>query len=561
MIMKKLSTIIALLLILSGKALAQYEFEYVFDSIQNESPCVLFNDIIELDNGDFFISGIDMAKAGAVYFCRFSPDGELINEKRFGELILHDYHGFGADDCRVLTNDHGGFYMFYTYNPILNPTLLGHDPNTFDSKLVMSELNADFDILYSKEMTFSIDTVDWQSLLSQPTAYYPRILVGTVIENEGSGFVLCCEKLTTHQPYNMHLPNHGKDSTIFLKTDYEFNVLKNVSYGHERCNRFRHKNHLIYDAEYDKYLYYTSIEHIGFYVSHFDSDFNFVEEKTLAGTTGTGAHCMVLRDNVCDMDGLTLKRTTSHTTIIGAGTTQHHLINNNIIQYYAASCLEVDDNAHLVDSMVFAHSDINEPRKRTSVPMGCSVDWTEENRIFFGATPSAVICTVYFFNEFQYFILRVLDRNLNTQHEVYYDMGKDSTALWINTLKATRDGGCIIAGHFRNYVENPNDNYPRAFHSVVKKFPPESFNGIEEAHDNGLKVAFAYPNPGNNQLNIRTTLPNAHVEVYGINGKLICNQEITDIITSINAENWPAGIYIWKVVSDGKDAEKGKWVK
>lgn len=559
--MNKLTTTIALLLVLSCNVFAQHEFEYVFDSIQNESPCILFNDIIELDNGDFFISGRDLAFAQAIYFCRFSPNGELIKEKRFGDLLLPDYQNFCSDNFRVLTNDNGGFYLFYTYNPQLNPSLLGHEPNIFDAKLVMSELNADFDILHSKEMTFSIDTVDWKNLLSQTDAYYPRIIIGTVLEDEGNGFVLCCEKLPTHYPYNTHLPDHGEDSTIFIKTDYDFNVLKSESYGHERCNRFIHRNHLIYDAEYDKYLYYTSISHIGFYVSHFDSDFNFTGEKTLAGTTGQGAHCMVLRDEVYDMAGLTLKRTASHTTIIGAGTSQHHLINNNIESYYAASCLEVDDNAHLVDSMVFAHSDIEDPRQRTSVPMDRSVDWIEEDRIFFGATPSAVASTAYFLKKFQYFILRLLDRNLNTINEVYYDMGKDSTALWINTLKATSDGGCIIAGQFWNYVEEPNNNFTRAFHSVVKKFPPEAFDGIDEAHDNGLKVAVAFPNPGNNQLNIRTTLPDSHIEVYDINGKLIHNVLITDLITSINTEKWPSGTYFWKVISDNNEAESGKWVK
>ena len=144
---------------------------------------------------------------------------------------------------------------------------------------------------------------------------------------------------------------------------------------------------------------------------------------------------------------------------------------------------------------------------------------------------------------------------------MYYDMGVDSTALWINALRATRDGGCIIAGNFRNYVENPYDNNPRAFHSVVKKFPPESFDGIEEAHENGLKMALAYPNPGNNELHIRTAMQNAHVVVYDINGKFICDQEITDIITTLDTERWPSGTYIWKVVSDGKEAEVGKWVK
>ncbi len=75
-----------------------------------------------------------------------------------------------------------------------------------------------------------------------------------------------------------------------------------------------------------------------------------------------------------------------------------------------------------------------------------------------------------------------------------------------------------------------------------------------------------YPNPGGNTLNIRTALPNAHVEVYDLNGKLIHYQVITDETTSINAEDWASGVYVWKVytgVSTGSTtlAETGKWIK
>ena len=93
------------------------------------------------------------------------------------------------------------------------------------------------------------------------------------------------------------------------------------------------------------------------------------------------------------------------------------------------------------------------------------------------------------------------------------------------------------------------------------KIPKEAFDGIEEAHDAGFAVAMAYPNPGGNTLNIRTALPNAYVEVYDLSGKLIHHQEITDETTSINAENWASGSYVWKVVSNGKEAENGKWIK
>ena len=62
-------------------------------------------------------------------------------------------------------------------------------------------------------------------------------------------------------------------------------------------------------------------------------------------------------------------------------------------------------------------------------------------------------------------------------------------------------------------------------------------------------------------LNIRTGLKDARVEVYDMNGRLVHNQQITDNITSINAENWSSGTYVWKVIADNKEAECGKWIK
>ena len=85
--------------------------------------------------------------------------------------------------------------------------------------------------------------------------------------------------------------------------------------------------------------------------------------------------------------------------------------------------------------------------------------------------------------------------------------------------------------------------------------------GIEEAHDNGLKVAIAYPNPGKAVLNIRTGLQNAQVEVYDMNGRLIHSQALTGNVTAIDAADWASGTYVWKVFSNGKEAETGKWIK
>ena len=87
-------------------------------------------------------------------------------------------------------------------------------------------------------------------------------------------------------------------------------------------------------------------------------------------------------------------------------------------------------------------------------------------------------------------------------------------------------------------------------------------------------TAMVYPNPGANILNICTALQNARVEIYDLTGNLVCKKEITENVTSINAESWPSGVYVWKVytsnggvstgstpVGSGTLAETGKWIK
>jgi hypothetical protein len=62
-------------------------------------------------------------------------------------------------------------------------------------------------------------------------------------------------------------------------------------------------------------------------------------------------------------------------------------------------------------------------------------------------------------------------------------------------------------------------------------------------------------------LNIRTGLKDARVEVYDMNGRMVYRQEITGNVTSIDAEGWPSGTYVWKVITNGKEVESGKWIK
>ena len=123
------------------------------------------------------------------------------------------------------------------------------------------------------------------------------------------------------------------------------------------------------------------------------------------------------------------------------------------------------------------------------------------------------------------------------------------------SVTACKDGGVLLVFWSKN-LDNTNQQW-----TTVTKFPAEAFVGINEAHDNGLKVAIAYPNPGKDVLNIRTGLKDVRVVVYDMNGRMVYRQEITDNITLINTTSWPSGSYIWKLISNGKEAECGKWIK
>ena len=145
-----------------------------------------------------------------------------------------------------------------------------------------------------------------------------------------------------------------------------------------------------------------------------------------------------------------------------------------------------------------------------------------------------------------------LDEDLNKLTEIYYK--EDNVELrYFGGICVSSQGDVLI----RCQVVKPG----MPILDAIYKVPKEAFDGIEEAHDNGLKVAVAYPNPGKDMLNIRTALQNAHVEIYDLSGKLIHNQQITDNVTPINSTSWPSGTYIWKVIANGKEAESGKWIK
>jgi len=146
-----------------------------------------------------------------------------------------------------------------------------------------------------------------------------------------------------------------------------------------------------------------------------------------------------------------------------------------------------------------------------------------------------------------------LDEDLNKLQEIYYK--EDGTELmYFGGMRLGSEGDVFV----KCQVAKSNMTGTT---SVIFKVPKEAFDGIEEAHDAGFAVAVAYPNPGEDVLNIRTGLKEAWVGVYDMNGRMVYRQEIMENVTAINTMNWSEGTYVWKVISNGIEVENGKWIK
>ena len=119
----------------------------------------------------------------------------------------------------------------------------------------------------------------------------------------------------------------------------------------------------------------------------------------------------------------------------------------------------------------------------------------------------------------------------------------------LEALNAGAMGECVWVED----VEGVNGGYP------IPR--PIGYESVEEIQYDNVALATAFPNPGCDNLNIKTDLQNAEIMVFDIFGRMIHNQEITDNVTTINTTYWSSGTYMWKVVVDGKQAESGKWIK
>ena len=548
----KLIAAIAFAVLFGGKAFAQ-EWEYVDEFSYSDNECMVSFDATELSDGTIAVSSVHYFKSGEGDFYSYhsaarklSANGELLAEKsHFRESY------FSPNIPYLIENPNGGLYMLATYSPDHDYTYFNYFKN-YDNPpdkaiIGLYKLDENLDIEESYEHDFVIDTFEkhdsqWNWL---PNHYSGQIYVFSAFEDEGNivgGYI----KTISHGNENQE----WHDSIFFFRMNFE-GEFENLN-GYEMTTRggavsyIYRRNHIVKDDS--GYLFYIqgrscltnfspNVNRQGC-VFRLDGNLNVQDVREFR-------HVDYSQMPENTFYNITVKRSKHNTTYLATSSkSKSDPSNDEDCRLY-----EYDDNG---TSVSVANHVVRGSDQWDMPAMLKGVDVEDDNTVFFAYT-----LNVGFMNDMDsWMMIERLDANFDTISTVYYDLGGyDNIHSEAYGITATNDGGVLLSFSSVN-LDNTNQHW-----TTVTKFPAEAFMGIDEAHDNGLKVAIAYPNPGKDVLNIRTALQNAQVEIYDLSGKLIYNQQITDNITPITTISWPSGTYIWKVIANGKEAESGKWIK
>ena len=128
-----------------------------------------------------------------------------------------------------------------------------------------------------------------------------------------------------------------------------------------------------------------------------------------------------------------------------------------------------------------------------------------------------------------------LDTDLNVLNERY--LGGDAS-YDVYSMASTSDGGCAIGGFKYDYKVN-GEQEGDAF---IIKTDPDLWVNIEENTKIPIHSVLCYPNPGNNNLNIRTTTYNSDFMLYDEYGRLILTTKINNLVTEINTSKLKRGV-------------------
>ena len=185
---------------------------------------------------------------------------------------------------------------------------------------------------------------------------------------------------------------------------------------------------------------------------------------------------------------------------------------------------------------------------------GRNMDFIESNNIYYGGVANFIPGHYPWQVEPSWIMLNNLDSNLNINWQRFYG-GDAFYYLW--GLRATQDGGCIMlcTRYDHNTQYHEYDIY------ILKVDSLGLITNINENTKINISNAIVYPNPGRNQIFVKTGYKNSYFELFDITGKILLKKFIQGNSAEVNVSHLPKGIYFYRIYNNKNIYETGKWVK
>jgi len=176
------------------------------------------------------------------------------------------------------------------------------------------------------------------------------------------------------------------------------------------------------------------------------------------------------------------------------------------------------------------------------------------NNLYVGGTSNYDYYNPFWSSFNSWFHLIKISVDLTPIWEYWY--GGDAY-YFLYSILATNDGGCLMVGN--RYDDDTQDQERDIY--IVKVDSNGLITWTQEIPIDKPET-MVYPNPGTNQLNIKTISNEIDFELLSINGQVVIRQMLYDNCSNINVESLKSGIYFYRLFDKkNKTVETGKWIK
>lgn len=235
----------------------------------------------------------------------------------------------------------------------------------------------------------------------------------------------------------------------------------------------------------------------------------------------------------------------SRTKLITGGSSMVQDMVHQDIDYYI-SCYILDTNLQVLNGIQCTNPD--------TVSRGGekqSIDFIDSSCIFLGGTHNLQSFSGMYPS---WMYICKLDDTLGTLYEKY--IGGDAY-YWLTSVTASPDDGVLLA----STRQELSPTFIQRDAVIIKLDAQGNLTGLTNDSKIVITDAIIYPNPGNDELYLRTALKDCLLYLFDSSGRKLLEKSITDRITMIPMGDKTPGFYTYLLLFQGEKIISGTWIK